>query len=183
MFGKGIDKMESLEWYAIRATGTVAYLLLYLAALTGLYSMVLKKRKKKINHIIYFHEALSDWSLILTCGHLGVLLLDSYFPFKLSEVLIPFASGYETISMALGTIAFYFLIITIFTSKFRKKIGYQRWHKLHALNPILYIFVTLHGLISGTDFQGAIIAIVNIAPIMFIGGMLLLKKERVRKIA
>lgn len=170
--------MESLEWYAIRTTGTVAYLLLYLAALTGLYTMVQKKRKKKINNIIYLHEALSDWSLILTCGHIGVLLFDSYFPFKLSEILIPFSSGYETISMALGTIAFYFLIITIFTSKFRKKIGYQRWRKLHSLNPILYIFVTLHGLMSGTDFQGTLLAIVNVVPILIIAGMLLLKRGK-----
>ncbi|MDQ0199827.1 ferric reductase-like transmembrane domain-containing protein [Neobacillus ginsengisoli] len=170
--------MESLEWYSIRATGTVAYLLLYLAVLTGLYSMVQKKRKKKITNILYLHEVLSDWSLILTCGHLGILLIDSYFPFKLSEVLIPFASGYETISMAMGTIGFYFLIITILTSKFRKKIGYQRWRKLHALNPILYILVTLHGIMSGTDFQGTILAVVNLAPLIIMAGMLLSSKKK-----
>lgn len=170
--------METLEWYAIRATGTVAYLLLYMAVLTGLFSIVQKKRKKKINNLLHLHEALSDWSLILTCGHLGVLLIDSYFPFKLSEVLIPFASGYETISMAMGTIAFYFLIITIITSKFRKKIGYQRWRKLHSLNPILYILVTFHGLMSGTDFQGTILAAVNIAPLIIMAGMLLSSKKK-----
>lgn len=170
--------METMEWYAIRATGTVAYLLLYLAALTGLFSIVQKKRKKKINNLLHFHEALSDWSLILTCGHLGVLLIDTYFPFKLSEILIPFASGYETISMAIGTIGFYFLIITIITSKFRKKIGYQRWQKLHSLNPILYILVSMHGLMSGSDFQGAILAVVNIVPIIIIAGMLLMGKKK-----
>ena len=170
--------MESFEWYAIRATGTVAYLLLYAAVLTGLYSMVQKKRKKKVNNLLHLHEVLSDWSLILTCGHLGVLLIDSYFPFKLSEILIPFTSGYETLSMAMGTIATYFLILTIITSKFRKKIGFQRWQKLHALNPILYIFVTLHGLMSGTDFQGTILAAVNLAPIIIMGGMLLSTKKK-----
>jgi len=170
--------MESLEWYAIRATGVVAYLLLYLAVLTGLYSMVQKKRKKKINGIIHLHEALSDWSLILTFGHLGILLIDSYFTFKWSEILIPFTSGYETISMAIGTFAFYFLILTIITSKFLKKIGYQRWRKLHALNPILYILVTLHGLISGTDFQGTVLAIVNITPIVIMTGWLITSRKK-----
>ena len=111
-------------------------------------------------------------------GHLGVLLIDSYFPFKLSEVLIPFTSGYETISMGLGTIGFYFLIVTILTSKFRKKIGYQRWRKLHALNPILYILVTMHGLMSGTDFSGSILAVVNIAPLIIMAGMLLSSRKK-----
>ncbi|MDP4084309.1 MAG: ferric reductase-like transmembrane domain-containing protein [Bacillota bacterium] len=170
--------MESLEWYIIRATGTVAYLLLYLAVLTGLFSMVQKKRKKKINGLIHLHEALSNWSLILTCGHLGILLIDSYFPFKLYEILVPFASGYEIISMAMGSIAFYFLIITIFTSKFRKKIGYQRWRKFHSLNPILYILVTFHGLLSGTDFPGTILAIVNIVPVLIMGVFFLSNREK-----
>ncbi|MDQ6600628.1 hypothetical protein E2K98_28140 [Bacillus salipaludis] len=170
--------METFEWYAIRATGTIAYLLLYAAVLTGLYSMVQKKRKKKVNNLLHLHEVLSDWSLILTGGHLGILLIDSYLPFKLSEILIPFASGYETISMAMGSIATYFLILTIITSKFRNKIGYQRWRKLHALNPILYILVTLHGLLSGTDFQGTILAAVNIAPVIIFGGMLFSSKKK-----
>ena len=64
--------MESLEWYAIRATGVVAYLLLYLAVLMGLFSAVQKKRKKKVNNILHLHEVLSDWSLIMTGGHLGI---------------------------------------------------------------------------------------------------------------
>jgi DMSO/TMAO reductase YedYZ heme-binding membrane subunit len=175
-------KMGTLEWYAIRATGMVAYLLLYMAVLTGLFSAVQKQRKKKINNILYLHESLSDWALILTCGHLGVLLIDSYFPFKLTEILIPFANGYETVSMAMGTIATYFLIITIFTSKFRKKIGFLRWKKLHALNPILYILVTLHGLWSGTDFQGTIIAAVNLTPILIMAVMLLSSKNKLNTV-
>lgn len=169
--------MESFEWYAIRATGTVAYLLLYLAVLTGLYSAVQKKRKKKVANLNYLHEVLSDWALILTCGHVGILLIDSYFSFKLSAILIPFTSSYETIPLAMGTISMYFLILTIVTSKFRKKIGYLRWQKLHALNPILYILVTMHGLLSGTDFSGTVLAAVNIIPVVIMLGMLFSTKK------
>lgn len=170
-FGEVGNKMESLEWYAIRATGIVAYLLLYLAVLTGLYSAVQKKRKKKVNNLLLFHEVLSDWSLIMTAGHLGILLIDAYMKFSWSDILIPFSGSYETISIGLGSIATYFLILTIVTSKFRKKIGYKKWQKLHALNPILYILVTVHGLMSGTDFQGTVLAVVNIVPVVLMLGM------------
>lgn len=161
--------MEMFEWYTIRATGTVAYLLLYLSVMFGLYSQVQKKRKKKINGVLYLHESLSNWALILTCGHLGILLIDSYTGFKWTELLIPFATTYETIPMALGILGFYFLILTMITSKLRKQIGYQRWRTLHALNPILYIFVTLHTLWQGTDFSGTILATVNLIPLLIIG--------------
>ncbi len=165
--------MQMLEWFTIRATGTVAYLLLYLSVIIGLYSQVQKKRKKKMNGVIYFHETLSNWALILVCGHLGVLMIDSFIGFKWTELFIPFKTTYKTIPMALGTLSFYFLIITIITSKLRKKIGYLRWRKLHALNPILYMMVTIHGLWIGSDFKGEILAVINIIPLLIMGIIML----------
>jgi DMSO/TMAO reductase YedYZ heme-binding membrane subunit len=174
--GMGTNNMEMLEWYTIRATGTVAYLLLYFCVMIGLFSQVQKKRKKKINSVIYLHETLSNWALIMVGGHFGILWLDSFTSFKWTELFIPFNTSYSPIPMALGTIAMYFFLITVITSKLRKKIGYLRWHKLHALNPILYILVTIHGLLIGTDFKGEILAIVNLVPIVLLGFFALLIK-------
>ena len=170
--------IEQFEWYFIRATGSVAYLLLYLAVITGLYSQVRKKRKQKVNGTLFLHESLSNWALILTIAHMGLLLIDSFFKFTWKELLIPFYTSYQPFSMTLGVLAFYFLIVTIVTSKARKKIGYQRWRKLHALNPFLYIFVTVHGLLSGTDFQGTFLAVINLAPLLMMGIMMLWNKEK-----
>lgn len=170
--------MELFEWYMIRATGTVAYLLLYLAVMVGLYSQVQKKRKQKVAISFYLHEALSNWAMILTIGHVGFLLIDRYISFNWMEVLVPFSTDYKPIPMALGIFSLYFLILTFLTSKARKKIGYLRWRKLHALNPILYGLVTIHGLLIGTDFQGMVIAAVNIVPLIWIGALLLKKRKQ-----
>lgn len=161
------------EWYMIRATGTVAYLLLYLSVIIGLYSQVQKKRKKKVASTLILHESLSNWAFTMVYGHLGFLLIDSYFSFKWVELLIPFKTDYKPFPMALGIFSLYFLILTIVTSKLRKKIGYQKWRKLHSLNPILYGLVTIHGLLIGSDFQGMVIAVVNLVPFIIIGAMLL----------
>lgn len=174
--------MEMYEWYMIRATGTVAYIMLYLSIIVGLYSQVQKKRKRKMTTSLYWHESLANWALILTIGHIGFLLIDSYMSFNWLEVLVPFASDYQPLSMTLGTLALYFIILTIITSKLRKVIGYQKWRKLHALNPILYIMVTIHGLLSGTDFFGNILAVVNILPFI-IFGVVLMKDSLIRKLA
>ena len=172
-FGKEkTSHMEMFEWYMIRATGTVSYLLLYLSVLLGLYSQVQKKRKQKVTVSLFLHEALSNWALILVLGHVGFLLIDSYISFQWVEVLTPFNTDYKPLPMAMGTVSLYFLIMTIFTSKVRKKIGYKKWRKLHALNPILYILVTLHGLFIGTDFQGVVLLVINILPALLIGSLL-----------
>ncbi|MFJ7729514.1 ferric reductase-like transmembrane domain-containing protein [Neobacillus sp. NPDC097160] len=169
--------MEMFEWYIIRATGTVAYLLLYLSVIIGLYTQVQKKRKQKVTLSLVLHESLSNWALYLVLGHVGFLLIDSYISFQWFEILIPFNTDYKPLPMAMGALSLYFLIITVVTSKARKKIGYQKWRKLHALNPILYILVTVHGLFIGTDFQGVVIAAVNIVP-LFIMGVMLQKKDQ-----
>lgn len=170
--------MEMFEWYMIRATGTVAYLLLYLSVIIGLYSQVQKKRKQKVTTTLFLHEALSNWAFFLVLGHVGFLLIDTYISFQWTEVLTPFNTDYNPLPMAMGTLSLYFLIMTIVTSKARKAIGYQKWRKLHALNPILYILVTLHGLWMGSDFQGTVIAAVNIVPIIIMG--LMLQKDKVK---
>ncbi|EKN65997.1 ferric reductase family protein [Neobacillus bataviensis LMG 21833] len=168
--------MEMFEWYMIRATGTVAYLLLYLSVIIGLYSQIRKKRKQKVTSTLFLHEALSNWALLLVLGHVGFLLIDTFISFKWFEVLIPFNTDYKPLPMAMGALSLYFLLITVITSKARKKIGYQKWRKLHALNPILYILVTLHGLFIGTDFKGIVLAVVNIVPVIYIG--LILQKDK-----
>ncbi|WP_256358336.1 ferric reductase-like transmembrane domain-containing protein [Bacillus sp. sid0103] len=166
------------EWYMIRATGLAAYLLLYLSVLIGLYSQVQKKRKQKVTASLFLHESLSNWALYLVIGHVGFLLIDSYISLQWFEVLIPFKTDYKPWPMALGALSLYFLIMTIGTSKARKKIGYQKWRKLHALNPILYIFVTIHGLLIGTDIQATVLAAVNILPLIVIGSLLLKDKPK-----
>ena len=170
--------MELFEWYMIRATGLVAYLLLYLSVIIGLHSQVQKKRKQKVTASLFLHESLSNWALYLVVVHVGFLLIDSYISLQWLEILIPFSTDYKPWPMALGAFSLYFLIFMIVTSKARKKIGYQKWRKLHALNPILYIFITIHGLLIGTDIQGAVLAAVNILPLILLGGMLMKNKPK-----
>lgn len=170
--------MEMFEWFLIRATGTVAYLLLYLSVIIGLYSQVQKKRKQKVTITLFLHESLSNWALYLVLVHVGLLLIDTYISFQWYEVLIPFNTNYKPLPMAMGALSLYFLSITVVTSKARKKLGYQKWRKLHALNPILYILVTLHGLFIGTDFQGNILAVINIIPLILMGVMLQRQEQK-----
>jgi sulfoxide reductase heme-binding subunit YedZ len=170
--------METFEWYMIRATGNVAYLMLYLSVMIGLYTQVQKMRKQKMTISLHLHEVLSNWALYLTGGHIVFLLIDAYFKFNWKEVLVPFATDYKPLPMALGVLATYFLIMVIVTSRARKKIGYQRWRKLHALNPILYGMVTLHGLLIGSDFPGVVITAINIVPFLIFGVMLLKDRKK-----
>ncbi|MBO9129403.1 ferric reductase-like transmembrane domain-containing protein [Bacillus sp. 165] len=157
--------MTTYVWYFIRATGTVAYLLLYASVMVGLFSQVQKKRRKKVKNTLHLHEALSNWALILVTCHLVFLFFDTYLSFQWFELFLPFTTDYKPFPMAIGTFSFYILLITFVTTKLRKKIGIQTWRKLHMLTPFLYIFVTAHALLIGTDFQAFSIFILNMVPL------------------
>lgn len=158
--------MNEYIWYFIRATGTVAYVLLYLATIIGLYTQILKRKKRKMNSWLNLHEPLSNWAFILVIAHLGFLFFDTYVKFTWSDLLVPFSTSYKPLPMALGIISLYLLTITILTTKVRKVIGIKIWRKFHAITPIMYILVTIHSVLIGTDFKLTMIMLINLIPVI-----------------
>ncbi|WP_379971186.1 ferric reductase-like transmembrane domain-containing protein [Ectobacillus sp. sgz5001026] len=158
--------MNEYIWYLIRATGTVAYILLYVATIIGLYTQILKRKKRKINTWLNLHEPLSNWAFILVLAHLGFLFFDAYAKFTWTDLLIPFSTSYKPLPMALGIFSLYILTITIITTKLRKAIGIKFWRKLHVFTPIMYILVTVHSVLIGTDFQLTIVMLINLIPVI-----------------
>jgi methionine sulfoxide reductase heme-binding subunit len=138
-------------WSLIRSSGIVAYLLLSLSVAAGLYVSIRKRYGGKGTMWSFFHIAVGNWALYLSIFHGILVSYDTYVGFQWRELLIPFASHYKTFAMAMGTLGLYALIITVFTSEFRQAIGMSRWQKLHRINPLLYIMVTVHGILTGTD--------------------------------
>ena len=53
--------------------------------------------------------------------------------------------------MGLGQIGLYLLVIVTFSFYVRKHIGTKTWRALHYVSFILYLLVTAHGLLAGTD--------------------------------
>jgi methionine sulfoxide reductase heme-binding subunit len=143
--------MEISTWSLIRSSGIVAYLLLSLSVAAGLYVSIRKRSGGKGAMWSFFHIAVGNWALYLSIFHGILVSYDTYVGFQWRELLIPFASHYKTIGMAMGTLGLYALFVTVFTSEFRQAIGISRWQKLHRVNPLLYIMVTFHGILTGTD--------------------------------
>ena len=167
--------MDQYIWYLIRATGMVAYVLMFFSVLTGLYSQYAKSRKIKIKNTLFLHEKLSDWSLILVVIHVVALFFDRYVTLNWIEILVPLQTNYHPLGMATGIFALYFLIFTMVTSKAKKLIGYKVWKKLHGLNPILYILTTVHGIFLGSDTNTAFYVGINAVPMVILLALLFKK--------
>lgn len=144
-------------WYISRATGILAFLLLYIVIFSGLIIRmpVFSKIMLPANSL-KIHEWLSIQSLVFVFVHGGILLLDKYVNYRIEDILIPFYNGQNSKELAFGILAMYLMLLLIITSYIKKFIGYKIWRTVHFLNIILYVLVVWHALYLGTDLQTGI---------------------------
>ena len=140
-------------WYLARATGVVAYVLLWLSMVFG---MVVSNKMARLWNggptAIELHQFITWLAVAFSVFHALILLGDKYIRATLVQVLTPFAySGYEPIWVGIGQLGFYLAVIIAASFYLRKQIGYRAWRALHYGSFVLYLVLTLHGIFAGTD--------------------------------
>src|SRR4029077_17208258 len=83
--------------------------------------------------------------------HVATIAIDSFMPFSVTGLAIPFAAAYRPVWTALGIVAAELLLALAITNRLRRKLPYTVWRRAHYLNFPVWLFATLHGLGSGTD--------------------------------
>jgi predicted ferric reductase len=139
-------------WYVTRASGIIAYLLLWFSTILGL-AVTSKYLDGMLDRLFTydFHEFISLLSIAFTLIHVLVLMLDRYLPYSLAQILVPFISPYRPFWVGVGVIAFYMMLLVTITFYMRNRIGTRTFRTIHYISLLSYIGVTLHGYFSGTD--------------------------------
>jgi predicted ferric reductase len=139
-------------WYVTRASGIIAYLLLWFSTVLGL-AVTSKYLDGMLDRLFTydFHEFISLLSVAFTLVHVLVLMLDKYLPYSLAQILVPFISPYRPFWVGVGVIAFYIILLVTITFYLRNRIGTRTFRVIHVLSLLGYIGVTLHGYYAGTD--------------------------------
>lgn len=149
-----------LSWYMSRATGMVAYALLWLVIFFGLAfrNPLLKKFIAPI-YKLDMHVHLSLLTFVFVISHGTVLMFDTFMHFSLVDVFVPFAADPDMINtpaVAWGIIGLYILFILIVTSLLRARLPQKMWRWLHFLHVALFGLIVAHVLMIGTDFQAGL---------------------------
>jgi methionine sulfoxide reductase heme-binding subunit len=139
-------------WYVARAGGILAYALLTASVILGL----LLSGKAKLPGWPRFavedvHRFVGLLAGTFIAIHLGALLVDSYVPFSLANVLIPGSDSYRPVSVAFGIVAAELLVALAVTNHYRKALSYGFWRRAHYLNFAVWLFALVHGIAAGTD--------------------------------
>lgn len=141
-----------VDWYAARAAGVAAYVLLTIVVCVGM-TMAGRKQLKRWPRFaledVHRFGGLLVGSFITI--HVLAIAIDAYLPFSLSAIAIPFVASYRPLFTALGIVAAELLLALAITNRYRDRLSHVFWRRAHYLNLAVWGAATLHGIGSGTD--------------------------------
>ncbi len=139
-------------WYAARASGVAAYIVLSLVVAVGLG---LGGKAQNQRWPRFSVENIHRFGGLLVGSLIGIHVLtiavDSFLPFSLTQLLVPFTSTYRPIWTGLGIAAAELLLALAITNHYRRRIPHRFWRTAHYLNFAVWTLASVHGLMSGTD--------------------------------
>ena len=125
-------KTDPTFWLLARASGLTAYVLLTTTALAGL---VLKSRPfgraVKAAALTDVHRFLTFLALGALALHGVALTLDRTVHMSLTALVVPGASTYRPIPVALGVLACELAVLIAVSFSVRRRIGFRNWRRLH----------------------------------------------------
>src|SRR3984957_18496855 len=141
-------------WYASRATGIVALLLLTAVLVLGM----LVSRQGRLPGLPRFavtslHRNLSLLSVAFIVVHVLTAVLDTYVSIPATAGVVPFVSGYERFWLGLGAISFDLMLAMIVTSLLRGRLNRVLWRAIHLLAYLSWPVAFAHSIGSSTDLQ------------------------------
>jgi predicted ferric reductase len=147
-----LTQAPSVVWYFARAAGFVSLLLLASSVCVGI-ALSLRLRSPRFPMFLTegLHRYLSTVLLVFVGIHVTTLLLDPFARFSLADMLVPFASRYRTLWMALGICAAELTLALGLSVYVRRWIGYKAWRLIHYGTYALFPLGLLHGIGTGTD--------------------------------
>ena len=141
-----------IVWYAARAGGIVAYIMLTAVVLLGL-SLAGRKKLKiwprfAVEDVHRFGGLLVGTFVAI---HVLAIAIDAYLPFSIPSLIVPFVSQFRPLWVALGIVSAELLLALAVANHYRRRLSYRFWRRTHYLNFVVWGAASVHGLATGTD--------------------------------
>lgn len=144
-------------WYATRAGGTIALLLLTASVVLGIAVAGQAPARPSVGSRVsrfevgLLHRNLSLLALMFLLTHIITAVIDPYVHLGWTVAVIPFLAQYRPPWLGLGTVAFDLIAAILITSALRFRLGRRRWKAVHALAYAAWLVAIVHALGTGTD--------------------------------
>ena len=152
MTSAAVATATSPLWFATRATGLIALVLLTGTVLLGILTSVRYASPAWPRFVtVSLHRNLSLLTITFTGLHVLTTVTDPFAAIGPLSVVLPFTSGYRRIWLGLGAVAFDLLLAVLVTSLLRTRIRPRLWRLVHWAGYACWPVALVHGLGTGTD--------------------------------
>lgn len=136
-------------WFFSRASGAVSLILL-----TGVLALGVATASRWVPSrsalVVALHRSLSLGMSVFLVAHIATAVLDGYVDISWWSTVLPFTSGYETVWIGLGALAFDLFVALLVTSLLRHRLGARAWRGVHWFAYAMWPLAVVHGFAMGT---------------------------------
>ena len=139
-------------WYVSRASGLTLLILFSAVMMLGVASR-LGSAPRRWPRLVFpeVHRTLALFSVAFLALHVLTAILDPFVTIGWAATVLPFASGYRTLAIGLGTLAVDLGGAVIITSLVRRRLGFATWRAVHWLAYLAWPVAFVHSLTAGND--------------------------------
>jgi sulfoxide reductase heme-binding subunit YedZ len=139
-------------WFATRGSGIVSLILLSTVACLGLLAVSRAQAPIWPRFLtVGLHRNLALLSVAFVGAHVATAVLDPFTSLGLAAAVVPLASSYRPLQVALGVISMELLLAVIVTSLLRERIGQRLWRAVHWAAYAAWPLAVAHTITAGSD--------------------------------
>jgi predicted ferric reductase len=168
-FDRGEVRVTAL-WYASRATGVVALLLLTGVMVLGM----LVNRQGRLPGLPKFavtglHRNLSLLAVAFVAIHVLTAVADGYVNIPLTSAVVPFTAPYERLWLGLGAVSLDLMVAVIVTSLLRRHLSRRAWRVVHLLSYLSWPVAWMHSFFASGDLQHGVLFVLALLCAIAVG--------------
>jgi sulfoxide reductase heme-binding subunit YedZ len=148
-------------WYATRASGLMALILLTLTMVLGITTTTRARARNWPGFAQQeIHRRISMIAVVFVAIHVLTSVLDTYVSISWAAIVIPFTSSYGRLWVGVGAISLDLMIAVFVSSLLRARMRPQTWRAIHWLAYLSWPVALAHTFGLGTDAgEGWVIAL------------------------
>ena len=101
--------------------------------------------------LVDLHRFLAGAGVAFTALHLGGLVADDFVQFGPADLLVPFASAWKPVPVALGIVSLYLVTAVEVSSLLMRRLPRRWWKRIHLASYGFFWSATFHLLLAGSD--------------------------------
>jgi ferredoxin-NADP reductase/DMSO/TMAO reductase YedYZ heme-binding membrane subunit len=149
--GTRIAHDPAVWWYAARASGLLALVLLSASVIGGLLMSTQLARGTSRQWAQGLHEYLGALAVVFTVIHLASAFAAPTPGIGVLQLFVPFTRQGSPVAQGCGVLAFYLLTAVLLTSWSRATLSWRWWRRVHFLAFPLWVLACVHTVLVGSD--------------------------------